>query len=384
MNVAYVLPSISRPSGWRSHALAFIEAMRRHVEPVLVAARSEVESAREAFPGLPVYGLPATHEMRLGSLRGAARLAAAWLAARRLRLPGVDLVHSLEAYPTGLAGCWLAQRLRVPHVLTSHGTYGVIWARTRLDRWLYAWTLRHTVAVCPVSHGTARLMQMHFGRALPTARLRVILNGSDAARRVEAAWAETRPWPATARLLSVGALKPRKGQAECLRAVARLAAEYPGLQYDIAGPQTPGPYLEEIREIIRQGGLQQAVTLHGVQPVEALEALYRQASLFLLAPQEIDLNFEGFGLVFLEAGAYGLPVAAVRSGGVSDAVLDGETGLLVEPDDLDGLAAAIRKLLDDPVLARQMGLAGRRRAEALTWERCAAQYAEVYRRALPA
>jgi phosphatidylinositol alpha-1,6-mannosyltransferase len=98
----------------------------------------------------------------------------------------------------------------------------------------------------------------------------------------------------------------------------------------------------------------------------------------VLAAQQSGLHFEGFGLVFLEAGAYGLPVIGTRSGGVADAVKEGETGLLVEPQDINGLAEAMLRLLQDAELAQRLGRANRLWSETLTWERNAAEYAQAY------
>lgn len=78
-------------------------------------------------------------------------------------------------------------------------------------------------------------------------------------------------------------------------------------------------------------------------------------------------SVEGFGLVYLEAGAHGLPVVAHAIGGVPEAVIDGETGLLVPPGDQPALTAAFTRLLADPVLRRRLGEAGRARARARTW-----------------
>ena len=78
---------------------------------------------------------------------------------------------------------------------------------------------------------------------------------------------------------------------------------------------------------------------------------------------------EGFGIVFLEANACGKPVIGARSGGIPDAIVDGETGLLVEPDDEAGLANALTALLSDPARCQALGAAGRQRVEQIcTWD----------------
>jgi phosphatidylinositol alpha-1,6-mannosyltransferase len=98
----------------------------------------------------------------------------------------------------------------------------------------------------------------------------------------------------------------------------------------------------------------------------------------VMTSQDERDHFEGFVLVFLEAGAYGLPVIGTRSGGIPDAVIDSETGYLLPPDDVDGVARAMIALAENPALSRTMGMAGRARAEYLTWERFAGEQMDVY------
>ncbi len=380
MRVAYVIASLIKPSGWRSHARDFLGALRSQVEPLLFVAQEEQAEAAQLFPGLPLYPLPATQGASLGSREGLARLSAAWSAVRRGSWPAVDLVHSLEAYPTGLVGLWLARRLGRPHALTAHGTYGVIWHARRLDRALYAWVLRRTALVCPVSHGTARLMQAYFGPALQRARLRPVLNGNNFYLSVPPLAGE-RPLPQVPTLLSVGEVKARKGHHISLEAFARVQAELPEARYWIAGRYTPGPYFDRLQAIVRARGLRNVEFL-GPIPGEELSRCYREASLFILTPQQVGLRFEGFGLVYLEAGAYHLPVVAANSGGTADAVADGETGFLVPEGDAEAAGRAALRLLTDPELNRRMGSANRRRAETLTWERTACEQVEAYRELL--
>jgi glycosyltransferase involved in cell wall biosynthesis len=121
------------------------------------------------------------------------------------------------------------------------------------------------------------------------------------------------------------------------------------------------------------------VTFLGTVSEEKLQECYRQASVFLLTPQQIGLNFEGVGLVYIEAGAYGLPVVGTRVGGVPDAIRHDLTGFVFEPDDPDGIASSIVRLLTDKKLAAAMGQANRDWAETLTWERFAREQVEVYR-----
>ncbi len=377
MKVAYLLPSLQKATGWRSHAIAFLRAISAHVTPLLLVPAADEDEARSLFPGWPVFSLPATQAASMGSLHGLRSLLATHRALGRLRLPALDLVHSLEAYPTGLVGDWLARRLNRPHVLTSHGTYAVVWHETIPNRLTYAGVLRRAALVCPVSQGTSHLMMQYFSRALHATRVVPILNGNDFYRRVPRSQALERQAPGIPTLLTVGDVKPRKGQHVSLAAFARLKAHLPQARYFLAGRYQQNDYFRQLQQFIAEQKLSE---VHFLGPLseEALHNAYHQASALVLAAQQIDLHFEGFGLVYLEAGAFGLPVIGTRSGGVADAVREGETGLLVEPHDVEGLAQAMLRLLQDQDLARRMGQANRRWAETLTWERNATAYAQAY------
>ncbi len=378
MRIAYLLPSL-HTSGWRRYAEDLLRALAGEVEPVLIHAADDAELAAELFPEWERYALPVVQDASLSSHRTRGHLLRSLWRARRLSMPRPALVHSLEAYPAGLIGHTLARRWNVPHVLTAHGTYAVLWVRYPLDRWAYQRVLRGAAAICPVSHGTADLMRQTFPEALPAERLHVILNGNDFWRRVPAEDALQRPWPERPTVLTVGDIKARKGMHISLAAFARLHSAMPQARYWIVGKYRPeDPYYQFLQQLVHEHNLQDAVTFWGRVDDAQLDALYRQASLFVLASQAEDLRFEGFGLVYIEAGAYGLPVIGTRSGGIPDAVRDGETGLLVPPEDVEALAQAMRRLLEDEDLARRMGQANRRLAESLTWQRAADDWMKIY------
>jgi glycosyltransferase involved in cell wall biosynthesis len=113
------------------------------------------------------------------------------------------------------------------------------------------------------------------------------------------------------------------------------------------------------------------VRLLGDVPEGELQALYAQADVFALTSIDHGHSVEGFGLVYLEASAHGLPVVAHRVGGVAEAVLDGETGLLISPDQPGALTAAFRRLLEDADLRHRLGEAGRAWARRTTWKQAA-------------
>ena len=381
ISVAYLVPSLQAASGWRTHACSFLRAISRFVAPVLYVASSDADAAAALFPDWPRRVLPAIQRVAFRNVRSVPRIVAArWRVATVQVLP-VDIVHSLEAYPTGLVGSWLAERAGRPHVITGHGTYAVNAHASCIDRVAYASVLRGAAAFCPVSTGTARLVREYFPAATAGLSLRAVLNGNDYFQQVPRIEALDRRSPAVPTVLSVGAIKPRKGYHVSLAAFARLKRRVPAARYWIVGRVEEPRYFETLRSFVEQEHVQDVHFLEAL-PEEALRQRYRDASLFLLAPQQVGLSFEGFGLVFLEAGAHGLAVVATRTGGVPDAVRDGTTGLLADPSDVEGLATALERLLTNQELAARMGRANREWSETLTWERCANQYVEVYERVL--
>ena len=381
MRIAYVLPKLLRPSGWRTYVVALMQSIQEYVEPVIIVSAEDAAEARSLFPEWPVYILPVTQSAALSNPRGLLALLRCYRAISSGAFPEVDLVHSLEAYPTGLVGSWLSRRLGCPHALTAHGTYGVVWHDLFLDRLAYRGVLRHASLVLPVSQGTERLVRRYFGSELADARVHVILNGNDFTKRVPQQQALERSWPDVPTLLSVGDVKPRKGQQHSLEAFARVKKEIPQVRYWIVGNYRQNEYYLQMQRYIAENHLRN-VSFFGTVIGDELDRLYRQASLFVLTPKQEGLSFEGFGLVYLEAGAYGVPVVATRSGGVPDAVKDGLTGLLAEPGDVEGIAAALLRLLTNPDLLRRMGRENRLWAESLTWERNAAEHYRAYQELL--
>jgi len=168
-------------------------------------------------------------------------------------------------------------------------------------------------------------------------------------------------------ILCVGRFIRRKGHLTLVRALPRIIERIPNVALVLVGR---GPMKGEIRGLVQSLGLTNHVVMPGYLPDKDIAALYQLCDVFALPNgQDADGQVEGFGLVFAEAHACGKPVVAGRSGGAAEAVLDGETGILVEPDQPVELADAILSLLSDPSRAGALGEAGRRRVEAeLNWK----------------
>jgi phosphatidylinositol alpha-1,6-mannosyltransferase len=166
--------------------------------------------------------------------------------------------------------------------------------------------------------------------------------------------------PDAALVVSVSRLVPRKGMDVLIEAAQRLRAGFPDLQVAIAGDGRDRPRLE--RQAARLGA---PVRFLGRVPDADLPGLYGCADVFAMLCRNrwAGLEQEGFGIVFLEAAAAGVPQVAGRSGGAHEAVVHGETGLVVRyPKSVDPVVAALQVLLRDPKLRADYGRAGRQRA----------------------
>ncbi len=181
-------------------------------------------------------------------------------------------------------------------------------------------------------------------------------------------------------ILAVGRFIPRKGQITLVRAMPNILARVPDAQLVLVGQ---GPCMAEAIRETHEFGIREHVTFPGRLSDADVAGLYQVCDVFALPTgQDRRGQAEGFGLVFSEAHAYGKPVVAGRSGGVVDAVLDGETGLIVEPNDPDALADALVRVLGDTELAHRLGDNGRQRVESeLNWARFSEKLIDIVERA---
>lgn len=177
-------------------------------------------------------------------------------------------------------------------------------------------------------------------------------------------------------VISVGRLEPYKGVDVALEAIARLRRAGTAVNYLVVGS---GKKRSAYRRLAAQLGIGDAVRFLGSVPDAELPALYNVAHVCLgVSRRTGHTRVEGFGIALAEASACGLPVVAGRSGGLAEAVRDGETGFVVEPDDTEAVAAALSRVLDDQLLARRLGQAGRKAIETqYNWERVIRDLREI-------
>jgi phosphatidylinositol alpha-1,6-mannosyltransferase len=289
------------------------------------------------------------------------------------------VVHCGRALPEGVAA-WLSRQLGGPaYVCWAHGEDIATAYLSREFTWMMKRVYLGAAVNIANSRNTGRMFE-----ALGVARdrIHVVYPGVDVERfhpgndgsEIRAKFAAD----AQVVLLSVGRLQRRKGHDLAIEAVSRLDRSL-SARYLIAGD---GEERSRLEELVTKFQVQDRVRFLGEVPARELPQLYAASDIFLL-PNRIDNgDVEGFGIVFLEAAATARPAIGGATGGVPEAVADGETGLLVSGTDASELAAVIERLASSETIRRMMGAAGRERVcREFTWERAAAEIDTVHRKA---
>ncbi|MGH8129324.1 MAG: glycosyltransferase family 4 protein, partial [Steroidobacteraceae bacterium] len=308
-----------------------------------------------------------------------AYLPSAGLRATKLRRARTfDIVNTHFAVPTGPVGQWIANRYRIPNVLSVHGgdlfdpSKKLSPHRYGLVRVLIRRLLRRADALVAQSKDTlANISQIYGVRR----DVELVPLGIERPPRIDRVPAADFGLPSGAFVLvTVGRLVPRKQTTQLVSALA--ASGVPRAHLLVAGS---GPEESAIRRAAVDLGVAGRVHFLGaVRDSDKFRAL-AAADVFVSASQH-----EGFGLVFLEAMALGLPIICYNKGGQTDYLTTGETGHVVPLGDVKTFAGAIRQLSEAAEDRRRFGEANRRLVEEFLIERCAARYEVIFERSIAA
>ncbi len=290
----------------------------------------------------------------------------------RRKMRHADVVHAIDLFPFGFIAVFASMGLRKKILLTAIGSASVQpLYRTGLSL-LSKYVYRRANITTAISGYVARLIRTK----VPNLPVRVIIPGIAyhyfASRTTETVHKPARPF-----ILSVAKVKPRKGLEVSLRAFAHVARVRSDMDYLIVGV-CEGQYFIEIKELTARLGITERVQFLERISDEELVRLYRTAELFLLLPQNVDNDIEGFGLVFVEAAAFGLPVIGTLESGAEDAVLDGKNGYLVPPTDSDQAAEKMLAIIENPELRERLSRASVAFAKACDWKNKITEYSELY------
>ncbi len=280
----------------------------------------------------------------------------------------VDLVHAGETYPSGLAAWWLKKRLGLPYVVYLYaeeinGVSGREDLFGRVLKRIYRVILRQASGCVVVSDYTRDLLienGFHPARVMKVIPMVGDHKMADEAGRLQLL-AQLGHTGVERYVLSVGRLIERKGFDNLLRAFSIIQETFPEVRLLIVGR---GPDAERLNALADKLGLAGRVHFAGFVPDNEMPAYYDVCDIFAMPHRETpDGDTEGCPTVFLEANAHGKPAIGGSAGGVRDAIIDGETGLIVDGTKPTEIAGALKRLLADPVFARRLGENGCRRVK---------------------
>jgi len=290
---------------------------------------------------------------------------------------GAKLVVLDPALPLGLVG----PDLGIPYAVVLHGAEVTVPGHLPVTRSVLAGVIRGARGVIAAGGyprleaaravgGAANLPEVvEVPPGVDVGRFHPLDGPARTAARIHLGLPHTGPL-----VVSASRLVPRKGMDVLIEAATRLVPHRPDLTIAIAGG---GRDARRLRTVVGRLGVAKGVRFLGRVPDADLPGLYAAADVFAMLCRNRwgGLEQEGFGIVFLEAAACGVPQVAGASGGAAEAVVDGTTGLVVHnPRDPDAAASAIGRLLDDDGLRARMGEAARRRSEAeFSWDHLAAR-----------
>jgi len=283
-----------------------------------------------------------------------------------------DLIWVGQVLPVGTV-CYLINKIfKIPYFVSTHGMDVMLPQQSARKKKLMLKVLRSAAFITANSNFTRdRLLKL----GLPGERIEVVYpcahilqNRSTAAQIKERK--EQYGFLDKKTLLSVGRLVKRKGHDIVLEAISTLTKEFPDLNYLIIGD---GPEKGNIKGLITKYQLQNRVKILDEISDEELAVYYQLADLFIMPSRDIGGDVEGFGIVYLEAAGFGLPVIAGRSGGIPEAVLDGQTGILVNPKSPAEIKAALIKFLTDQKLRERLSSNAYQLNRGFNWQKQASK-----------
>jgi phosphatidylinositol alpha-1,6-mannosyltransferase len=342
--------------GMQMYVTGLADTLSSHGHAVVVYCDSETGSA--SADNTRNYAIN-----RFGGPKPWIRWRKARAAARRIRAGGVTAVladswKSLDHLP--------ARALATTHVVClAHGAEFLVRPGSAKERRMIR-SLAKADIVAANSHFTADLVRPLLRK---DADLRVLMPGVYPPAGAPRTYVRR---PRRRNILTIARFDPYKGIDTIMRTVAGLKRKYPDLVYHVVGD---GKDRARLESLVASLGVSDCVRLHGRVSDSEKAALLSQCDIFALANRREPGEVEGFGIVFVEAGAYGLPVIAGADGGTADAVVDGETGLLVDAANDVAVRDALVRLLESPADAERMGEAGHARFwSEFSWDAAIARF----------
>lgn len=348
-------------------------------DTVVAAGESDKAQSFDQKSPLKTYRLPlSSHSWGLRSVTG---LKFYWRIYRKIckivKEGGIEVLHCGRCIPEGFIAYLIKKRLGTPYICFIHGEDVEMAATSRELSWIVRKALNNAEYLVCNSQNTANILLQQW--AQPDSRVKVINPGVDAEQFTPAdSNLEIRSqlgWQQRPVILTVGRLQKRKGHDKMIEALLQVKKVVPDVLYAIIGDgaertalQAQVKALELTENVLFMSEISDAEMIH----------CYQQCDLFILPNRTEGRDIEGFGMVLVEAQACGKPVIAGDSGGTAETMLVNESGYIIDCTDPTLIAERVTTLLQDSVLATEMGKKGVEHVRAkLDWQALSNQ-AEIF------
>jgi phosphatidylinositol alpha-1,6-mannosyltransferase len=291
-----------------------------------------------------------------------------WYVYDKCRKHRIQQIHCAKVLPEGLVAWCLHGLTGIPYLVYAHGEEILISGTSHRLSWFLPKIYGRAAVIIANAANTKRLLE---SIGVPFTKIHIIHPGVDVSafrignEAVRCIRQRHRLGTAPV-LLTVGRLQQRKGQDMVIQALPKIKQCLPAVKYVIVGDGGERSRFEALAHTV---GVAESVVFAGEVTDEELPAYYAACEVFIMPNRQLGPDIEGFGIVYLEAGAVGKPVIGGISGGTEDAIIEGVTGLRVDGASVDAIAKAALFLLTEPEKAKAMGENGRRRVEReFSWE----------------
>jgi len=261
--------------------------------------------------------------------------------------------------------------------MTIYATYGVLPLTKSFKSFLLKAAYKKSILNAAISQITAEKIK----NLMPKADIKVINQGIDFKKyqgHIVNQKIVSNPY-----ILSVAYMKPRKGYHYAIPAFAEIKKIFPELKYVIRAAESDGKYFERIKNMASDLGVDKDIIWLPRLEESELVDVYKNAEVFFLPSVSSDpVYFEGFGSIYLEAQACGVPVVTSKGGGQEDAIVDGKTGFLIEEGNIDEAVEALKKIITNKSLRKEFSKNAIEFARLMSWNFKVEEYLNYYHNAI--
>jgi len=287
---------------------------------------------------------------------------------------GYDVIHSLFAAPFCMVGYRAADKYNKKFIMGAQGTYGVQPFLNKFSRLVFKRILKRANHVVTPSEFTKKSILSFYSDAALRDKLQVIHNGVEFNR-----FYDDKPALKNNEVsfIGVGGLKPRKGFDVSIKSFALVVNKHKNIKYKIIG-SGPKEYEEYLKKLVVSLGIESNVDFMGEIVGKELVDEMRKSYAYLHTPILQNWNFEGFGIVYLEANASAIPSIGSNSGGVPDAIQHGYNGYVAEEYDVESTAMYLMKIIEETDKYKELSENSVQWAKDHDWSKVVDQYIQIY------